>query len=169
MKKQVTPHSHILRCCQVSQQTNVLGDTDLRYNVSVQSILILKAEYKAKNPQPAAQRWSLVWSKAQALGSLGSTLLLPCQHHEGRYRLNHSCILKVFSNLRCYLAHVNSESNLQTPAVVGRTRFPRSPDPLAPLSTASTNSQQLQLLQKYQHLAMLASLGPQAMLLSLST
>lgn len=125
MKKQVTPHSDILCSCQVSQQTNVLGDTDWRYNVSVQSIWILKAVYKEKNSQPAAQQWSLVWSKAQGSGLLGSMLLLPCQQHEGRYQLNRSYILKDFSNLRHYLAHVNPETILMGPHGCRPGRTPR--------------------------------------------
>lgn len=71
MKKQVTPHSDILWSCQVSQQTNVLWDTDLCYNVSGQSIWILKAKYKEREPQPAVQQWSLVWSKLQGSVHLG--------------------------------------------------------------------------------------------------
>lgn len=71
MKKQVIPHSDILWSCQVSQQTNVLRDTDLCYNISGQSIWILKDKYKEREPQPAAQQWSLLWSKLQDSVCLG--------------------------------------------------------------------------------------------------
>jgi len=164
MKRQVTPYSDILHPCQVSQQTNDLRDTDLCYNVSVQSIWILKSKYKGKKTQPAAQQRSLVWSKAQGLGLIRSTLLLPCQQHEGRYRLSRSCILKDWSNLHCYLVHVNSETIPEVPAAVSRAGLPRSPGPLAALSKASRNSQRLQILQKYS--VMLPGLGPPAMPLS---
>lgn len=67
MKKQVTLHPDILWSCQMSLQTDVLWDTDLCYNVSGQSIWILKAKYKEREPQPAVQQWSLVWSKQSSV------------------------------------------------------------------------------------------------------
>lgn len=102
------------------------------------------------------------WSEARGLALLRSTPLPPCQQHEGRYQLNHSCTLKDFSSL--YLAHGNSREHHKGShsSQPGRTST-LVWSPIA-LSSASKNSQKLWLLHKHQCLAMPAGSGPWAML-----
>lgn len=168
MKKHVRPHSDILHSCQVSQQTNVLGDTGLCYNVSVQNSWILKPNTKEKTHSQlhSGDPWSKAKRRARICSCSHRCFLASSRKlHEGRYQLNHSCILKDFSSL--YLAHGNSSeqpvgSHSSQP---GRTStLVWSP---SALSSASKNSQKLQLLRKHQCLAMPAGSGPWAMLLLL--